>query len=227
MTQQELIAFGKELISKGRTPREIHQTLANKASSKQELKDVLEEVFVDAKPTKKRSTERITTLLAANKLKLNFEYSQRGLIRIAISIIGVGIITYGLSREEVNQNEPFGWVTLAQGTVIATFYGLVRYSGFMQCLLIAVIAYFTMWSLEILILGVPNDLLEVYNHQKIHTPSHKISTNAAGARIIGAAFPYIYLGVKLFLGWFIFDAYRSHKRYDALSEDIKQELKEF
>lgn len=230
MTQQELIAYRKELISLGRTPEEIYTALARNASSKRELHKALDHVFVADEPMVKKSSERIASLLAANKLKLNAEYSQKNLLRLTIALFVLGTITYGLSSEDLNGNAPFGWMTLLQGTVIAVLYALVRWKGLMQLLLVAVIAYFTIWAIEILVWGLANGLFQYYYEGKCYGLPNNRNGNYQKLSFlygtIGTTFPYIYVTAKLTLGWYIFAAYRSFQQFDALSEDLKAELKE-
>ncbi|NRA12426.1 MAG: hypothetical protein HRT57_10785 [Crocinitomicaceae bacterium] len=228
MTKKELIEFGQKLIEKGRTPTEIHNAIAIKSSSKKLLNEVLEQIFINEKPTIKRSPERTKDLLNANKLKLNLEYSMKGLLRISVTILIVGGITYGLSSIEVNQNEVFGWTTLSQGLIVTILFLLVKYKGLMNLLLPAVIIYFSIWLIELLIWGMPNDLLEVYNSQALNVPPRiKLNVDAGIARIIGFIFPFVYLGVKLFLGWFIYLPFRNHLKYEALTQDVKDDLIDF
>lgn len=228
MTEKELIEFGHKLIVKGRTPSEIYSAIACKTSSNKILDKVLKEVFKDEEPTNKRSPERTSTLLKANRIKLNYEYSVKALMRLAATVLIVGGVTYGLSNKRVNQNEIFGWMTLAQGVVLVVLYAFVKYKGLMNLLLPAVVIYFAVWIIELLIGGIPNDLLEAYNHTTINVPpSLRLKVNSVMARLLGYIFPFLYIGLKLFLGWFIFVAYRNHQRYDALTEDIKNDLKDF
>ena len=228
MTKQELIEFGQKLIVKGRTPSEIHNAISVKAANKKQLNDVLEQVFINEKPTTKRNSERTKTLLDANKLKLNFEYSIKGLFKISFAVLVIGAVTYGLSKEEVNQNAIFGWMTLSQGIVIAILFVLIKRKRMMNLLLPAVIIYFSFWLIEFLIWGIPNDLLDAYNNIKLNTPPNfRLKSNSGGARMIGFMFPFLYISLKLLLGWFIFVAYRNQYRYDALSQDIKDDLKDF
>ena len=226
MTQKELIEFGHKLIAKGRTPTEIHNAISIKVSNKKELNNILEKVFIEGKTTPKRSSKKVSELLKANKLKLNFEYSQKGLIRISILILIIGGITLFLSKEEVNQNAVFGIMTIIQGVTIAILNILVKSKNLYDLLLIAVIAYFTIWIIELFIWGIPNDLIEAYNHHKMNAPSIiSLQARTGGARFIGFIFPFLYLGLKLFLGWFVFDVYRNHTKYEALSQEIKDDLK--
>lgn len=228
MTRKELIEFGQKLNSKGRTPTEIYNALSIKVSSKQELSEILEHVFENEKPTTKKSPERVKVLLKANKLKLNFEYSMKSLFRISGLVLVIGFITYGLSREEVNQNEIFGWMTILQGIVMTLLFALVKYKGLLNLLLPAVVTYFAIWLVELLLWGIPNDLLEAYNHVRMSVPpSFKLKTNTGAARFIGYIFPFLYVGMKLLLGWFIFTSFRNYQKFEALTQDLKEDLKDF
>lgn len=225
MTKEELIEFGHKLVAKGRTPTEIHNAIAAKASSKDELNEVLDKVFVSEMKITNYSADQTKVLLDANRLKLNHQYSQKGLLRIAIMILVIGGITLGLSQEEVNQNTIFGWLTIAQGAIVTVLFLLVRFNKMMDLILIALISYTAIMACELIFWGIPNDLLEAYNHTNLNVPpSLKLRTNTVGARLIGYIFPFLYLGLKLFLGWFLFVVYRNYKSYNDLSQDIKDEL---
>lgn len=226
MRKNGLIDFGKQLLQKGRTPSEIYNALSLKASSKDDLNETLKQVFKSENKAPKRSQVELKKILIANNLKLNFEYSIIGLNRIAIVLLLVGGITLFLSNEEVNQNAVFGIITLIQAIFVTTLFTLVKYKKLYHLLIIAVYLYFILWIIELLIWGFPNDLLEVYNLHKINVPpNYKLKANATGARLIGFIFPFIYVGVKLFLGWFIFIAYWNYSKYDSLSNETKEELK--
>jgi hypothetical protein len=230
MTQHELIAYRKELISLGRTPEEIYAALARNATSKSDLHKALDHVFAADKPIVKRSSERVTSLLAANTLKLNVEYSLKNLFKLTLALLILGVTTYGLSSEDLNGNAPFGWMTLLQGVLLAVLYALVRYKGFMNLLLIAAIAYFTIWAIEILVWGLPKGLFQLYFEGNSYgLPKYRLDAYEKMAALygpVGTTLPYIYVAVKLTLGWFIFNAYRCYQQFDALSEDLKAELKE-
>jgi hypothetical protein len=226
VTKKQLIQFGQKLVAKGRTPIEIRNAIALKATSNKELNEVLEQVFIDEKPQKSRSSERVKILLKANRVKLNFEYSMRSLIRIAAAILVLGGITYGLSSEEVNKNGMYGWMTLAQGVVTLLLFSLVKIKSLMNLLLVAVILYFALWLVELAIWGIPNDLLKIYDRYPLKIPSnsYKLRERAGGARVLGVLFPYLYLGVKLLFGGFIFTSYRNYRRFESLSQDVKDDL---
>lgn len=228
MTTKELIAFGEKLKAKGRSPSEIQLALKSKVSNEKQLNKVLKQVFIENKQTVKRSPERIKTLLKANKLKLNFEYALKGLYAISIVVFVVGGVTYGLSSEEVNQNEVFGWFTLIQGFSITLVFVWVKHFGRHSLLLPALIVYLFIWLVELVFYGFPNDLLEAYNHHYVnYPPSFKIRSNTAVARGLGFIFPILYVGMKLSIGWLLFLSYRSYAKYKALSQADKDELNHF
>jgi len=233
MSKKELIKFGHNLLLKGRTPTEIYNAIALKTSSKEELNYVLERVFADDKPILKRNPENIKILLRANRVKLNLEYSIKELFKIAIVILIVAVITYLFSNEDVNQNEIFGWTTLIQGVAVLLMFMFVKFKDWKHLLLPTVIIYFSLWLIELLVWGIPNDLLNAYNYtdtppSNINTPSSfKIKVNIGAARMIGFIFPYIYLIIKLFLGLLICISFWNYKKYEALAPDVKNDLKYF
>lgn len=189
---------------------------------------MLEEVFRSDKQTVHRSPERVSKLIFANRIKLNFEYSMKGLYGISTMVFIVGIVTYSLSKKEVNQNEIFGWFTLLQCLTITSLFAIVKLKKEFKLLLPAVLLYFSIWIVELVFCGMPNDLLEAYNHHKANVPpSFTIQLNVGGARILGLIFPLLYLGLKLFAGWMLFRSYRNYIKYETLAKDIKDDLNDF
>lgn len=227
MTDEELIEFGNKLIAKERTSIEIFNALRNKAEDNEQLNRVHPKVVKPEAEKKKRSPELVRTLLKANRIKLKSEYSIRSLTRLAFIVLIIGGIVLFLSSKEVNNNAIFGWFTLTQGLFLLVLYSLVKFKEMTDLLLVAMIGYFALWGIELLIDGIPNDLLEAYNHVNLRTHNFRQSANGGGARFIGYIFPYLYLGVKLLLGGFTIVSYFNHKNYDALPNDIKLELEDF
>ena len=229
MTDQELIAFGNGLIDKERTSTEIYNALLRKASSKEQLNRVLAKVVKPEAKKKKRSPELVTVLLKANRIKLRSDYAIASLIRFTMVVLAAGGIVLFLSKEEVNNNALFGWFTLAQGFILLLLYYFVKHQEKTELLLVGLIVYCSIWLLELLIDGIPNDLLDVYNQPGVNVRTSNINqeVNSGGARAIGFMFPYIYVGTKLLFAWFAANAYFNHKKYNALPENIKLELEDF
>lgn len=227
MTDEELIEFGNKLIAKDRTSIEIYNALLNKANGKEQLKRVLPKVVKPDAKKKKRSPEQVKILLKANRLKLRSDYSIQSLIRLSTVVLAVGGIVLFLSKEEVNGNAFFGWTTIAQGVCLLVLSYFIKFKGKTDLLLIAMASYVLIWSCEIILDGIPNDLLEAYNHVDLQAPHIRHKMNAVGARFIGYIFPYLYLVIKVLLGWFIVISYLNHRKYDALPNDIKIELEDF
>ncbi|PHR21425.1 MAG: hypothetical protein COA38_18775 [Fluviicola sp.] len=227
MTDQELIEFGNKLIDKERTSIEIFNALSYKATDKEQLNRVHPKVVKPEAKKKMRSPELVNTLLKANNIKLKSEYSIRSLIRLAMVVLAIGGIVLFLSKEEVNQNAIFGWFTLAQGLTLLVLYSFVKFKGKTDLLLVSMICYFGFWLLEILVDGIPNDLLEVYNHVQLRTHNLRQVKSVAGARLIGYVFPFIYVGVKILIGLFTITSFVNHRKYDALPNDVKLELEDF
>lgn len=230
MNRKELIELGKKLLAKGRTPTEIYRSLEANASSKEDVNAALDEVFSANKKKKQRNPERVKTLLQANRVKLNNEYSLKALYRIAFTILIIGVIVYALSSERVNQNEIFGWITLVQGLSILVLYHLVKKRELYDLLLLALVLYWLIYFVEIAVWGIPNDLLKAYYvedsfpYEPVRS-KHQIRIGAA--QLIGFLFPFFYIVMKVFVGCFIFVVFRNHKKYNDLPEDIKNELNYF
>jgi acyl-CoA hydrolase len=227
MTDEELIAFGNKLIKKGRTSIEIYNALVLKSNGKDQLNRVHKQVVKPDAVKKKRSPELVRSLLAANRIKLKSDYSIKSLIRLSLLVIAVGVLVLFLSKKDVNNNAFFGWMTLFQGTVLLVLYWFVKYKKKVDFLIIAMMGYFLIWSIELIVGGFPNDLLEVYNRSEVRTHHLRQLKNVAAARGIAYLFPFMYIGAKFILGYFTVIAYFNHKKYDALSYDIKEELKDF
>jgi hypothetical protein len=228
MTKIELIEFGRKLIDKGRTPKEIYDSISIKASSKKMLNEVIKEIYRKKGKIKKRSPEQVKVLLKANKIKLDFEFDLKGLIRVALCVLTLGGIVYGLSSRRVNQNEIFGWITILQGLITLTLYYFVKFKNNLNLLLVTVILYFSIWGIELFIWEVPNDLLNAYNVNNINIPpSLKININTGAARLIGFMFPFLYLFFKLFFGLIMVNSFWRYKKYNNLPNEIKEELKTF
>jgi hypothetical protein len=225
---QELIDFGNKLLKKGRTSTEVFNALAIRTSSKEVLNAALKKVNQPDKPLVQRKKSDIKKLLAANKKQLNFKYSLRTLLMIPFLILCTGGIVLFLSNEKVNGNSEFGYLTLLQGTIIFLLYALAKYKKMYHLFIICIFTFGVIWIIEVLVFGIPNDLLEAANHVKIRVPhGYQQRMNMGGARFLGYIFPYLYVGIKLLLGTLVFIVYRNHLSYDALDEKTKADLKDF
>ena len=142
--------FGNGLIAKDRTSIEIFNALKHKAESKEQLDRVHKLVVKPEAEKKKRSPELVRTLLAANKVKLRFDYSIRGLYRLAAAVIILAVVTLFFSSEEVNGNASFGWITLLQGLALAVLYMFVKKNEAYDFLLIALVGYSAIFGIELL-----------------------------------------------------------------------------
>lgn len=225
MTDKELIDFGYKLISKGRTSIEIYNALRIKAKDEEQLSRVHKQVVKPEAVAKKRSPELVRTLLSANKLKLKFEYSIKTLIRLALAILILGGLTFFLSSEEMNGNTPFGIATLIQGLLVMVLYVSVKQQKTYDFLLIAMVVYGSIYLIEIIFFGLPNDL-----YAAVYSGEFRVRGSRVGSGIgllFGYLFPFLYTIVKLTLGGMIFIAFWNYRNYDALPNDIKQELQDF
>lgn len=229
MTKNELIEFGLKLVDKGRNPREVMGALSLKISDKDLLNEVYSLVYDSEtkQETPKKNPEVIRELLKANRIKLSFEYSQKGLLKIPLLLMAVAGIIFVLSNEVVNQNGIFAWTTLVQSVFLLVLFALVKYKGMMQMLLFALVGYCLIAGIEVISFGIPNDLLQVYYEQNIHlnAPTGKLQMQSGAARLIGFMFPYMYVGVKVFFAVLLYTVYNRHRKYDALTFEVKEDLK--
>ncbi len=67
-------------------------------------------------------------------------------------------------------------------------------------------------------------LLKANNNRDINISKGLVSF--FGARMLGYVYPFVYLGTKGIIGWFIFTSYRKYIEYDRLTSEVKQELEE-
>ena len=225
MTDEELIEFGNKLIAKDRTSIEIFNALKHKAEDEAQLNRVHKKVVKPEAKKKERSQELVRTLLAANKIKLRFEYSMRSLYRLAGGVIILSLIVLFLSNEEVNGNAPFGWVTLIQGVALVVLYALVRNRKAYDFLMIALIGYFAIFGIELIMFGVPNDLFAAFYQDGVYIRGSRVSSGLA--LLMGYLFPFLYLSLKMMFGALAFTSFWNHKKYDALPNDVKMELEDF
>src|SRR5690606_36820958 len=166
LKRKELIALGHKMVDKGRTPTEIYNALTINSATKEDIDIALDKVFSKNSNKIKRSTERVKVLLKANKIKLNNTYSLKGLYRIALTVLVLGGIVYGLSSKMVNQNEVYGWITLLQGGVLIVLYYFVRKKKQYNLLFVGLLAYTSIWGIELIVWGIPNHLLNAYYRHK-------------------------------------------------------------
>lgn len=228
MEESKLIEFGKKLITKGRSPREIRSALAIKTQNKNELNSVLKKVFENNQTKTHRNPKRVKMLIESNQVKLDLKYSILGLYRMAGALFIIGGITSFLSKEEVNQNSIFGYITIIQAVSLACIFFVVRQKNRADLLLVSVIVYFSIFLIELIGFGIPNDLFEAYNNHKMKLPpGMKFKANAGMARLIGFIFPFVYILLKLLLGWFILSAHLNYRKYSKLTMDVKEDLKTF
>jgi hypothetical protein len=225
MTDEELIEFGHTLIAKDRTSIEIYNALRNKAEDEEQLSRVHKLVVKPEAKKKERSPELVRTLLAANKVKLKFEYSVRSLIRLAAGVIILGGATLFFANSELNGNSPFGWFTLFQGLFLMALYVVVKYQEKYDFLLIALIGYGATFGIELLLFGTPNDLYAAIYEGRYEVRGSRV--NSGLALLFGHLFPLIYLFMKALFGALAFTSFWNHKKYDELPNDIKLELEDF
>lgn len=147
-------------------------------------------------------------------------------MRISMIILMLGLITYALSSEQANQNEPFGWMTLLQGAVVGGLFLLAKYRNQNNLLILILLCYLAIWIVELILWGCPNNLLKGYyegTYRSFSATQHNWGPGASG--IIGLAFPYVYLGIKLAVGYAIVIAYFNYYKFNRLPHDVKLELK--
>lgn len=227
-TRKELYDFGIELIQKGRRPYDIRSAINAQSATPKDKESVLEELFrIDTAP-KKQSRQRIATteILRENKKKINFEWSQHSLLRIPMMIIVLGIVVWVLGRPRVNDNAVFGIITFFTGIAIYIVLWLVKKYKMYQLLLIAFCLFFLFFSVELIVLGFPNDFLNGYNGTRMELGSRRLTVTTGGAlaRILAALMPFIYLALKLTFGVLLYMPYYHFRKYDELPTDIKNQI---
>ncbi|MFT6983603.1 MAG: hypothetical protein ACJAUD_002382 [Crocinitomicaceae bacterium] len=230
MNRDELLEFGIKLVDKGRSPREVHDALNNKTNNSDLIDEVMNKVYTEKTPSKKHSPERIKDLLKANRIKLKFGYSQKGLLRLPMALLIIGGIVMILSSERVNQNGIHAWITISQGAILFGMYAFVHYKKTYQMLLPALLVYSSLLLIELVAFGIPNDLYKAYYVENIQIRSnggYRGHGKVGIAHIFGNLFPFIYLGVKLFFVLLPLSIYMRFKNYDALTEDVKTDLEDF
>ncbi|MFK7785077.1 MAG: hypothetical protein AB8B56_08175 [Crocinitomicaceae bacterium] len=225
MTDEELIEFGYKLIAKDRTSIEIFNALRIKAENEEQLSRVHKQVVKPEAVKKKRSPELVRTLLAANKLKLKFEYSVRSLVRLASAVLVVGGVTLLLASEEMNGNIPFAWTTIIQGALLMVLYVSVKYQKTYDFLLIALVGYVAIYGIELIIFGLPSDLYAAVYQDGVRIRGSRVGSGLS--LLFGYLFPFIYTSLKIVFGALVFTSFWNHKKFNELPNDIKLELQDF
>lgn len=225
------IDFGILLLNKGRRPHEIRAAMKSRIKDDKILEDVLSIVFDSNyenanKPNKSKKVP--IEIIRLNRVKLNFEYSIKNLLRIPIILGFVGAIVLFLSKPEVNNNAVYGVFTLIQATFLFVLGWIVIAQKRNDYLLYFLSGFVLLFTLELTIFGIPNDLLAAYQGRTIRNASgyYKRETAVGGARFIGFIFPMLYVCVKLMVGYLVFKSYYNWRKYNSLSEDVKQALDE-
>lgn len=225
------IAFGISLLNKGRRPNEIRAAMKSRIKDDKILEDVLSIVFDSNsknanKPIKSKKVP--IEIIRLNRVKLNFEYSIKNLLRIPIILGFVGAIVLFLSKSEVNNNAVYGVFTLIQATFLFVLGWIVISQKRNDYLLYFFSGFVLLFMLELTIFGMPNDLLAAYQGRTVRNASgyYKREATVGGARFIGFIFPMLYVCVKLMVGYLVFKSYYNWRKYNGLSEDVKQALDE-
>lgn len=222
-TLEELIELGKSMVAKERSPRAIHAALQNHAPDKETLNAALEVVFeAEEKPTT-RSAEYTKDLLREHRKKTSFLYARNFLPRTGLLIIGLGLATLLLSNARVNQNGIFAWITLGQGIVLFPLFWYIKKYDKNELILPAFLLFAGSWLIEILLFGMPGDLLSAYYEPGVRIVN-KPPRGTAIARLIGFLYPFIYVFLKFIFAALIFFAYQRYTRYDRLDHETKHEI---
>jgi hypothetical protein len=230
MNRNELLKFGIKLVDKGRSPREVHDALKIKTNDLDLVDEIMKEVYIEKTPLKKHTANRIKELLKANRIKLKFEYSQKGLLRVPMILLIIGGVIMILSSERVNQNGIHAWITISQGAILFGTYAFVHYKKAYQMLLPALLVYSAVLLIEFVAFGIPNDLYKAYYVENVQIRSnggYRGKGQVGIARTFGNLFPLLYLIVKLFFVLIPLSIYMRFRNYDALTEDVKTDLEDF
>jgi hypothetical protein len=223
------IAFGISLLNKGRRPNEIRSAMKSRIKDDKTLEEVLSIVFDSGYKNKSDKSKKVPVeIIRLNRLKLNFEYSIKNLLKIPFVLGIVGVIVLLLSKPEVNNNAVYGIFTLIQAAFLFVLGWVIIAQKRNEYLLFFFSGFVILFMLELAIFGIPNDLLAAYQGRTVRNASgyYKRETAVGGARFIGFIFPMLYLCVKLMIGYLVFRSYYNWSKYDGLSEDIKQALDE-
>jgi hypothetical protein len=223
MTREELIILGKSMVAKGRSPRSIHEALRNNAPDKETLNAALEAVFAIAATPKFRSKQHLNELLQARRTKTSLDYARKFLPRLGLLILALGIATALLSNARVNQNGIFAWITIGQALVLIPFFWIIQSDQKDYLLLPAFLFFIATWLGEILLFGMPNDLIKAYYDPGIRVV-HAPAKGTAIARLIGFLYPFVYMFLKAVFATLIYNAHRKFKIYAALDEATKREI---
>lgn len=174
-----------------------------------------------------KDQQETKSLLDAYRLKLDHEYSLKDLFPIIFFLLLIGFITFGLSSSQVNQNEKFAWFTIIQGIILSIIYAGVKYYRINVFISFALVFYISTLLVELLFLGIPNNLLAAYTENNIIAAQKhfRFMSPIVGALIIGSIFPIVYLCFKLFVGWKIFTVYNKYRRYASLPKKVKDGIK--
>lgn len=221
---EELIQMGINLVEKERSATAIYQSLKANAASTEDLNAALEIVFEEPKTSlKKKYTPEVQAMLKANRIKMNFDYTVKSMLIIPLAVCLIGVITLILANERTNGNAPFAYWTLAEGFGLLVLFSIVRFKKQYDMLLIAALGFSAAYILQLLLLGIPNDLFAVsgVNGQA------SLKSKAFVVLVIGYLFPFIYLGLKIIVCLMVFTFYRRFRQFDNLSDQMKLDLIEF
>ena len=224
------IDFGYSLLDIGRTPSEVRRTMKARVDDPLMREYILKMVFerhVDAQNVLKKSRNVPIETIRLNRYRLNYLYSIKNLLRIPLILAVIGAIVLFLSNSKVNGNAIYGISTIVQACFLVTIGYYLKLKNKHQLLLYFFVGFSGLFLIELLLFGLPNDLVAGYKNVNIRTHDriNKI-TAVGGARFIGMIFPYLYLFIKLGVVYLVFRSYYNWYEYDRLPESTKNALEE-
>lgn len=226
-SKENYILFGIKLVHKGRTPSDIQKVFKAKIKDEELRKSVMQEIFRRTAEKPKNTSLSIAELNNYNSIRLNAKYAKESIVRVPKLILILGIITWILSSEKLNQNAVFAYSTLIQGAALFVLFYLMKKNNDIKMLTYALGFYFLIFAIELLFFGFPNDFFEAYNHVELnYRITHKIGPGVGYGigRTLGFLAPFVYLSIKILFGLLIFRTYLFVQKYIKVPFDIQNQL---
>lgn len=223
---KELVSLGKSLLNKGIAIQKVEAILKSRANSKRHYEEISFELFNRQKETSRRvfSPQEMPKLLSAQRVKKAYELRLKNCLVAPVLIILMGFIVWGLSDEELNWNAPFGYFTIVQGLILLGLFAFIRQERLNNLLVMVGGLFSVMWIIEIIAIGIPNDLYEV-----LYDPSYRFAQTGSSVRsgitrTFGFIFPFLYVVTKVIFAIVLFLPYFAFKKYDELDVQLKKDI---
>ncbi|MGB0915847.1 MAG: hypothetical protein ACPGVI_07225, partial [Crocinitomicaceae bacterium] len=164
--------FGYYLLDVGRTPSEVKRTMKSRIDDPELREYILKMIFerhVVAQKALEKSRNVPIEVIRLNRYRLNYLYTIKNLLRIPLILAVIGGIVIFLSNSKVNGNAIYGISTVVQACFLIVVGYYLKLKNQHQLLLYFFVGYSGLFLIELLVFGLPNDLVAGYKNVTVNT----------------------------------------------------------